>query len=281
MKRTLSKLLLAVCGLLGSLCPAMASPQDLIPIYVEGALENPPYHSENTPESTGLSETEQALVKGEILCAACRKTRDEDLTLPCPESELSACGVLDTLPAGRNPRFARGSFTRPNSNQKAILYSYDGGWNVVAVFEADHVVAHVLYWAYAGTHGDRGPLALPDIDGSGRSPLLIMSGGTHQGETVGGVSIIGLTEKGLRNFGDTQTLDDPCLYHFGKDEDQKREATAYKLFARKGATPVFYRQAFTGSCRAGAEPTHWVKSGRLEQITLEGAGKTDRYVRLK
>jgi hypothetical protein len=56
-----------------------------------------------------------------------------------------------------------------------------GGENGIVVFEADHVVAHVVYGAYPGTHGDRGPLALPDIDGSGHSPILIMSGGTHLG----------------------------------------------------------------------------------------------------
>ena len=288
MRGALSKILLPLwaCPLAG-LCSATASPQDVIPIYVEGALENPPYHSEKALESAGLSEAEQALLNTEVLCAACRywnphgKAHDEVPTRPCPESELSACGPLDTFRlTGKSwAGVAQGSFTRPNSNQKAILYYYDARRDGIVVFEADRVVAHIVYEPYAGTNGDRGPVALPDIDGSGRSSILIISGGTHQGETEGGVSIIGLTEKGVKNFGDTQALDDLC--YFGQDESARRQATAYKLFVRKGPAPVFYRQAFTGTCRPDEEPTSWAKSGALEQITLEGAGKADRYVRLK
>jgi hypothetical protein len=144
--------------------------------------------------------------------------------------------------------------------------------NGIAVFEGDQVTAHVVYkggW-------DSALLSVPDIDGSGRSSILILGGGTNMGETWQTASIIELSEKGVNNFGFTGTYHDDC--GVGETENPERKATAYKLFARKGTSPAFYRESFTGEC---AEPTNWLKSGALEQITLDDAGKSSIYIRLK
>jgi hypothetical protein len=96
------------------------------------------------------------------------------------------------------------------------------------------------------------------------------------GETWQTASIIELSEKGVNNFGFTGTYHDDC--GVVETENPERKATAYKLFARKGTSPAFYRETFTGEC---AEPTNWLKSGALEQITLDDAGKSSIYIRLK
>ena len=203
----------------------------------------------------------------DILAVARRYWKDQGEDCD-PQGRIGGFTILNGL---------EGSFTRPHAKQKAILYQYcmtghNFADNGIVVFEGDHVTAHIVYkdgW-------DSALLSLPEIDGSGQSPILILGGGTNIGETWQTASMIELSEKGVKNFGLTETYHDDC--GLAETGDSGRNATAYKLFARKGTSPVFYRESLTGEC---AQPTKWVKSGALEQITLDDAGKSSIYIRLK
>lgn len=220
------------------------------------------------PHSVTATSAERALVESEIKPTASEYWRSKKIVAPCDPGEFT---VLDVV---------KGSFTIAHANQEALLYRYcTTGHNLakngIGVFESGHVVAHVVYqggW-------DSGLLISPDIDGSGRSPILIVSGGTNMGETWQAVSIIELTDKGVMNFGVAQTYGGSCQTDpAGSAGQQKGGQTAYRLFAKKSATPAFFHQAFTANCR---EPAKWVKSGILAAISLRDAGRSDRYIRLK
>jgi hypothetical protein len=226
-------------------------------------LETPHHEAGNLPEVVGLSDSQKALIKTDILAAAGLywKSRGED----CDPGEFR---ILDG---------AEGSFTRPNAKQKGILYEYcESGHNFaedgIVVFEGDRVVAHIVY---EGGWGG-GLQSVPDIDGSGQSRILIVGGGTNMGENGQTASMIELSEKGVKNFGSTETYHDDCGVSETVDPEPKE--AAYKIFARKGTAPVFYRETFTGEC---AQMEKWAKSGALEQITLDDAEKPGIYIRLK
>ena len=250
-------------GLFWALSAAQGVPQDLIQVYAVPELKTSSHEVRNTPEVGGLSDLQKTVVENEILAVAHRywNDRGEDCD---PQDRIILSGV-------------EGSFTRPHAKQKAILYQYcmtghNFADNGIVVFEGDHVTAHIVYqggW-------DSAILSLPDIDGSGQSPILILGGGTNMGETWQTASMIELSEKGVRNFGHTETYHDDC--GVAETGDPEGKATDYKLFARKGTSPVFYRESLTAKC---AKPTKRVKSGALEQIALDDAGKSNIYIRLK
>jgi hypothetical protein len=250
-------------GLFWALSAAQGFPQDLIQVYAVAELETPRHEAGNAPKVAGLSDSQKAVMEKNILAAARRHWKDQG-----EDCDPGGFTILNGV---------EGAFTRPHAKQKAILYQYcmtghNFADNGIVVFEGDHVAAHIVYkgaW-------DHGLLSLPDLDGSGQSPMLIVSGGTNMGESWQTASIIELSEKGVKNFGFTETYHDDC--DAAQTADPEHNATADKLFARKGTNPVFYRETFTGEC---AQPAKWVKSEALEQITLDGAGKSGIYIRLK
>lgn len=269
---------LLFCAVLcGSLNTAALSPTDLILIYQE------PEFDDSLPglpaKSSILSVAEDALIKSEILPAARQYWKERSVN--CDSSGSLGFRIVNTSPV-------RGSFTKPHASQKAILYTYcvtghNFANNGVVVFEADHVAAHI---AYKGGWG-QDMQAVPDIDGNGESKILIVTGGTAQNTSWQVISVIGLTEKGVQNFGHAETYTGDCEGGFGfPPHNHKGQEATYKLFARKGPTPVFYREPFSGDC---GEPTKWHKSGRREQISLEDTAQSSgttwfvkvEYVRLR
>ncbi|MDR3556089.1 MAG: hypothetical protein P4L55_15135, partial [Syntrophobacteraceae bacterium] len=170
---------------------------------------------------------------------------------------------------------ARGSFTKPDSDQKAILYRYcetghNRALNGIAIVEKGAVVCHL---AYPGDW-DNGVGALPDINGNGRSELLISSGGTNQGITWGTIRIIELSDTiVLTKFGGTKTLSDNC----GADEE-KGSATAYRILVKSGPMADFYQELFVnkGACSGTGV---WEKSGKREKVSLENDRTDYEFIR--
>lgn len=167
---------------------------------------------------------------------------------------------------------ASGSFTKPGSKQKAILYQFceyghNFARNGIAVIEGDKIVAHVVYeGAWDNAIG-----ALPDINGNGLSEILISTGGTNQGETWSYVSIIELSGNTIRKFGTASVLSDTC----GKDE-KTGNITGVKLLVKTGAKPFFYKETFIQKDCAGDK---WTMSKGRMPVALEKSEIVYRYIK--
>ena len=215
-------------------------------------------------KSAELSDSENALMKKKVWPAARKEWHEQQVDKNCLEG--SAPMVIEV---------ARGSFTKPHSDQKAILYRYcetghNMGLNGLAVVENGSVASHLVYpgdWENALG-------ALPDITGHGLSEILISSGGTNQGITWGAVRIIELSDTiVLMKFGSTKTLLDDC----GADE-KNGKSTAYRISVKAGPMLDFYHELFVdkGACGGAAA---WKKAGKLEKFSLENDETDYQFVR--
>ncbi|MDR3553378.1 MAG: hypothetical protein P4L55_01355, partial [Syntrophobacteraceae bacterium] len=125
MKRFLS--FIAVCGWL------------LFPVGVLAQQVRTIYDARLDLKAAVLSPVEEALMKEKVLPAAGKEWHDQELAGTCV--------------AGKAPRVidvARGSFTKPDSDQKAILYRYcetghNRALNGIAIVEKGAVVCHLAY----------------------------------------------------------------------------------------------------------------------------------------
>ena len=126
----------------------------------------------------------------------------------------------------------------------------------IAITEADQVIAHFIYEGAWDAEID----ALPDVNRNGLSEILIDTRGTNMGEISAGVSIIEVSGKTIRKFGQSEVLSDSCGSQYASGIE------AYKLYAKRGRTPVFYRAAFAKSCKPNAK---WRTSGNLRVASLE------------
>lgn len=211
--------------------------QGMLAIYDGRILLDP-----TLPESTKLTTTESALVK-----RAAKRTWGEQKDC---ESDVEIADVV------------KGAFTRPQSNQKAVLCTYcrrgnNFTLNGVIIIENNKIVAHVKYKG-AGEFELR---SLPDINGNGLSEILIAGGDTGQGYSNDVISIIELSTSGVKKFGLIDTYEDSC----GTADRQK--ITAYKIYVKTGTTPVFYRETFKKKDCKGNR--NWLKSKALKQISPE------------
>lgn len=220
----------------------IASAQDLKPIY-DGRLSLNP---------TRLTPSEETLLKEKILPAAAALWHEQESGSVCtPGFEATAFDI------------AKGSFTRPNSVQSAILYRYcatghNMALNGIAVVENGKTIAHIVYegcW-------DEAVGAMPDLNGDGLSEILLASGGTNQGVTWRSISIIGLSGDAVTKFGKTQVYLDDC----GAGQKNCR-SEAFKLSVKVGKAPVFFREIFVN--RGAPDGAAWVKSGAPGRISLE------------
>lgn len=224
------------------------SAQDLRPIY----------DARKTPNPIKTIGEEESVLKREILPAA-RRHWSKQNSAACDED----FEVVD---------IAKGAFTKPQTIQKAVLYRYcitghNFALNGIAIIEEGQTVAHVVYEGGV----DNAVGAVPDIDGNGHAGIIIATGGTNQGETWGVISLIELSEKAVRKFGQAETLLDNCLV-----EENKGNSTAYRIYVKTGATPIFYREMFVSSC---GESSKWSRKGIMKQYAL---GKDEiKYRRLK
>lgn len=239
----IGSLLLSATMLNGLAVPVNAAAQDLKPVY-DGRLSLKP---------TKLSAAEDSLVKEKVLPAARKLWLDQELDGRCTDGVDPA--VLDV---------ANGSFTRPGSDQRAILYRYcvtghNMALNGIAIIEKSGIAAHIVYegdWSTAIG-------ALPDLNGNGLTKILIASGGTNQGVAWSGISIIEISGDGVTALGSTMTGSDDC----GANENNCR-TEAHRIFVKAGKAPVFFKETFTGKSGRSAKDS-WKKSGAPKEIPLQ------------
>jgi hypothetical protein len=174
-------------------------------------------------EETKASKQELKVFKREIEPAAVKFWKQKGKE--CDEPELE---VID---------IAKGSFTKASSNQEAILYKYcTTGHNFaldgIAVLENDHVVTHILYegaWNLAIG-------ALPDINGNGLSEILVSTGGTSTGEIWGVITIIEMSDHGIRKFGCTATYSS----NGGRETNANKIRTIARNFGQSPERNLFF-----------------------------------------
>lgn len=211
---------------------------------------------------TSLSGSEELLMKSKILPAARKFWDNQEDDLTCGEDSESV--FLD---------IAKGSFTRPGANQKAILYRYcDTGHNFalngIVVIEDSLIIFHI---AYSGGW-DSSIGALPDINGNGLSEIVVSSGGSNMGKTWKVITVIELSKGSIKKFGQTQVYWDNC------GEKENGTAEAYKLFVRKGQTPSFYRETFINK-KVCEEIGSWKKSETLKTHTLDEDSNEYQFIK--
>lgn len=205
--------------------------QNLLPIY-DGRVESA------SPVSPGADE---GIIKRNAIPKARQIWKDHE---GCQED----FSIIDA---------AKGSFTKPNAVQKAYLYRYcETGHNFanngIVIMENGQIAAHVVY--EGGTDNAIG--ALPDINGNGLSELIISNGSTNQGITVSVVIPIELSSNGVKKFGIADIYEDDC----GAKENCK--ATAYRLLAKTGPSPIFYSETYR------MRGKKWLKLGDAKQVSL-------------
>lgn len=154
-----------------------------------------------------------------------------------------------------------GSFTRSKSSQKAFLYELcrsgrSFGIGGIIVVENGSVAAHYTY----GHNGLSSEIAsAPDINQNGLSEILLIGGGTGQGYTEGVVEIIEIASNGVKSFGIADTYSD----NYGTD-NPKTLATAYKVSAQPGKTPVYFRDTYN---QKGSEEK-WTPVKKSQKFSL-------------
>jgi hypothetical protein len=206
-----------------------------------------------------VTKTDQAIFNQQVLPAARRAWR----------SRQNECvGDWEGEPAIRG--VALGSFTKPNSQQKAILYNYCTpahayAFNGLAVIEGGNVVAHYAYQS----DWQNDIKTAGDINQNGLSEILLVSGTTNQGTTWATVSPIEILENSVHKFGFTEVYSDSC----GNDERSGGEA--WRLSARTGSAPEFYQESYKRRCNQKV----WRRAKGSEKIDLKDDGI--KYRRLK
>jgi len=132
----------------------------------------------------------------------------------------------------------KGAFTKAGAQQTLVYYQYcvtgNGlGSTGVAVLENGKVIA-----SYIAEDGDEasGARSLPDIDQDGLNEVILeVSGGMHQGSGGTGAEMIEFTATGIKSLG-----------WFTQDEfSENGPSIAYRVTAKPGKPPLFYRQKFT------------------------------------
>lgn len=132
--------------------------------------------------------------------------------------------------------FAQGSFTRPGAKQTLVFYEYcqtgNGfGWNGLVLIENGKVVGNFVSNGGWGVSIE----AVPDINRNGLTEFtLAYSGGLHQGHGGTGVELMEFSDGMPEAIGWFKASE------FGPTE----ASTAWKLWAKPGKTPIFYKQKF-------------------------------------
>jgi hypothetical protein len=150
----------------------------------------------------------------------------------CEEPEPEAAGV------------AHGSFTRAGAKQALIFYQYcqtgNGlGWVGLMLIENGKL---------AGSWVDESGWSLeihtiPDINKNGLDEFaLAYGGGMHQGQSGVGVDLMEFSGGAPKGLG----------WYQSEKIDESDTVTVWKLTARPGPSPVFYKQRFTSGDADGA-----------------------------
>lgn len=138
---------------------------------------------------------------------------------------------------------AAGSFTRPNSSQKVLLYercragrAYGVGG--ILIVENGKSVAHYAY----GENGlFAGLSSLPDVNKNGLSEIVLLSIGAGQGYANSAIDVFEFKTDDLDFLGRTETYSS----NSGAVTDTTKVKTeAVKVSAQPAANPVFFRETY-------------------------------------
>lgn len=195
----------------------------------------------DTSRNTTPSSSDVQLVRRYALPKARRFWRGNDA---CTES-FEVVGV------------ASGSFTKPDTEQRAVLYRFcvtghNFANNGIAIIEGGSMVAHIVY--DGGEDYSIG--ALPDINGNGLSEIILGNGSTNQGYTTSVVILIEASTGVVKRWGIADVYQDNC------GTLEQCEMTAYKISVKPGATPIFYREAYK------KRNDRWMKAGNVTRYSL-------------
>lgn len=166
-----------------------------------------------------LSPTEDAMFRRDALS----KVKKQISTEVC-EEELELAGV------------AHGAFTKTSTKQSLIFYQYcqtgNGfGWVGLVLIEEGKVVGNFI----SDVGWSVGIGVVPDINRNGFDEFtLAYSGGMHQGQGGTGVDLVEFTNGVPTGIGWYQAE------QFGDSE----AVTMWKLTAKAGKAPVFYKQKY-------------------------------------
>lgn len=138
---------------------------------------------------------------------------------------------------------AEGSFTKPNSSQKVLLYERCRagrafGVGGILIVENGKAVAHYAY----GENGlFAGISSLPDVNKNGLSELVFLSVGTGQGYSNSAIDVFEFKAGDLDFLGRTETYSS----NSGAVTDRTKAKTeASKISVEPAANPAFFRETY-------------------------------------
>jgi len=197
---------------------------------------NDPLQDEKSMPPGAASEN---LIKQQILPKARKYWAENDAC----EEDFAFIGAAD------------GAFSKPSSKQTLVFYQFcqtgNGfGNNGLVLIENGKILGSYISeggWAL-------NLKSLPDINQNGRNEfLLYYSGGIHQGASGTGADVMEFSGTDIRGIGWFQA-------DSFNDED---ENFGYKVTAKSGKTPVFYREKYIST-----GDNKWKKSGKLVVFKL-------------
>lgn len=159
---------------------------------------------------------------------------------------------------------AEGSFTAPNSSQKAFLYEWchsGGGFGVggIVILENEKVAAH---YSYGDSGLYQGISSLSDVNKNGFSELVFVGGGSGQGYTSGTIDMFEFKGGNPDFLGRAETYSDNSGAGVGK---AMTETIAYKISVEPSANPTFLHEKYEQKQAAGK----WSLIGKAAKFSLD------------
>ncbi|MBK8465993.1 MAG: hypothetical protein IPL32_09190 [Chloracidobacterium sp.] len=192
----------------------------------------------NTTKQTKLSDEDAVLILRNVLPKVTAKYQRD------------ACNV-NIEPAGA----IHGAFTRTNSKQTLAFFQIcqtGNGFGVagLALIENKKVIA--IFGADAGWTVDIG--LVPDVNQNGLNEfILAYSGGMHQGHGGSGVDLMEFSKGSPVGIG----------WYLAEKFEDTQAMTAWKLTAKPGKSPIYYRQKFNAD-----ETEKWRIAGKVSAFKL-------------
>ena len=191
-----------------------------------------------TVKETKLSEEDSALIDRIVLPKITAKYQRDSCNV-----NLEPAGVI------------HGAFTRPNSKQTLVFFQIcqtGNGFGVagLALIENGKVIG--TFGAEAGWTADIG--LVPDINKNGVNEfVLAYSGGMHQGQGGIGVDLMEFSKDAPTGIG----------WYLAEKFEDTQAMTAWKLTAKPGRSPVYYRQKYNAD-----ESEKWHIAGKTSAFKL-------------
>lgn len=189
-------------------------------------------------KQTKLSDEDSALINRIVLPKIMAKYQSDSCNV-----NLEPAGVI------------HGAFTRANSKQTLAFFQIcqtGNGFGIagLALIENGNVAA--IFGADAGWTVDIG--LVPDVNKNGLNEfLLAYSGGMHQGHGGTGVDLMEFSKDLPVGIG----------WYLAEKFEDTQALTAWKLTAKLGKSPIYYRQKFTAD-----ESDKWRIAGKASAFKL-------------